>query len=198
MNYKVGDRILVNVAENYYTGHISIIMDKSNVHNNILMWYTEKNKKHPLFVNEENIVGLLSGRHMCPECGMDYADEDIADHMMQEHLISIEEYKKDFDLTDECKENMINSLKKYYEAQAQEELKQMDEILKSKAEQYDRICEMMFSACGIVEDGESIKYIIDPETVADELLRIMVDDDKIDRQTFVDRKKRIFSDAVGW
>jgi len=84
------------------------------------------------------------------------------------------------------------------EKQAQEELNQIDEYNRFKCEQYDRICSMLFMACGIIEDGDSIKYIIDPETVADELLRIIVDDEKIERQTLVDAKKKRFKEVTAW
>ena len=186
MNYKSGDKVIVKVEGYEYTGEIGIVMD-SITDKNILLWYISNKVKYPLFINEKNIVKKVESRHMCPECGVDYPSDELPSHLMYYHGMS-DNLRKE-------KESIKN---KYLEDQAQEELKQMDDTIKLKAEQYDRICEMMFSACGIVEDGESIKYIIDPETVADELLRIIVDDDKIDRQTFVDKKKRLFSDAVGW
>jgi len=118
-------------------------------------------------------------RSICPECGLDYLDVNMEDHLRLVHGIPIDEHIG-------CEE------------QAQAELEQMDEYNRFKVEQYDRICEMLFASCGIVEDGDSIKYIIDPETVADELLRIVVDDSKIDRQTLVDSKKKRFKEVVGW
>ena len=57
-----------------------------------------------------------------------------------------------------------------------------------KAAQYDRIKETMFMACGMVEDGDSIKYIIDPETIIDEILKIIIKDNE-DREKFVLKKR---------
>ena len=57
-----------------------------------------------------------------------------------------------------------------------------------KAVQYDKIKETMFMACGMVEDGDSIKYIIDPETIIDEILKIIIKDNE-DREKFVLKKR---------
>jgi len=133
----------------------------------------------------EKLVKIKT-RLICPECGIDYKEDDMEEHLRLVHGIPVDEQVDSIDQVAE------------FEEQAQEELNQIDEYNRFKCEQYDRICSMLFASCGIVEDGDSIKYIIDPETVADELLRIIVDDSKIERQTLVDAKKKRFKEVTAW
>lgn len=115
-------------------------------------------------------------KHMCPKCGMDYYNEDMEEHMMLEHGIVFKEQHN----------------------QAEQEIIEIDRIQKLKAEQYDRICEMMFMACGIVDDGDSVKYIIDPETVCNELLKIIIEDENVDREKLIDAKEKRFKEITLW
>ena len=112
------------------------------------------------------------GKHMCPECGIDYDDNVMAEHMRIEHGI------------------IPNRIAEH---QAQIELAEMDRMKEYKAQQYDRIAEMFFMSCGVIEDGDSLRYIIDPETVAEELMKIVTEDINIDRDLFIQRKTDYFN-----
>jgi len=122
----------------------------------------------------------ICDRHVCPECGLDYFDEDIAEHMELEHGFPPKITFKDL------------------EDQAQDELQAIDDTLRFKADQYDLISDMMFMACGIVEDGDNVRYIIDPETVCDELLRIILNDKQMDRSKFIAKKRKYFDNGGSW
>lgn len=117
-------------------------------------------------------------RHICPECGVDYFDEDIEEHMKLEHGFPSKDIKKDL------------------EEQAQDELDAIDSDIRHKADLYDLICEIMFMSCGIIEDGDSVQYIINPEILCDELIKIIVNDNNMDRDRFVRMKKQYFKDVM--
>lgn len=116
-------------------------------------------------------------RHACPECGIDYDDGDMQDHLLLEHGIEPEDEK----------------FEERAEEQAQAEMMEMDRMTAYKAQQYDRIAEMFFMSCGVIEDGNSLRYIIDPETVAEELMKIVTEDINIDRDLFIQRKTDYFN-----
>lgn len=117
------------------------------------------------------------GRSVCPECGMDYDDSVMSEHLLLEHGIESEDEK----------------FQERAEEQAQIELDQMDRMKEYKAQQYDRITDMFFMSCGVIEDGDSLRYIVDPETVAEELMKIVVEDINIDRSQFIQRKINFFN-----
>ena len=77
-----------------------------------------------------------------------------------------------------------------------------DKMLAHKAKAYDLICEKMFMASGIIEDGDSTKWIIDPDTVCSEILKIIVNDINVDRNDIIKMKKdkvsRIVKDGDSW
>lgn len=77
-----------------------------------------------------------------------------------------------------------------------------DRILAHKAKAYDLICEKMFMASGAIEDGDDIKWIIDPDTVVSEILKVIVKDINVDRSKIVKIKKdivsRIVKDGDSW
>ncbi len=121
---------------------------------------------------------MVYGR-ICPICGMDFQLDKINEHCQTEHG-----YK---DFKDACLST--DAVKK----QAEIELSEMDKMKDYKAQQYDRIAEMFFMSCGVIEDGGSLRYIIDPETVAEELMKIIVQDIEIDREQFISRKLDYFN-----
>jgi len=112
-------------------------------------------------------------KHICPECGLDYGSDAMEEHLLFEHGIV--------------------SRQKDYEDQAQAELIEKDRMTAYKADQYDRITKMFFMSCGVVEDGDSFKYIVDPETVAEELMKIVIEDIHVDRTDFEQRKINFFN-----
>lgn len=77
-----------------------------------------------------------------------------------------------------------------------------DRILAHKAKAYDLICEKMFMASGVIEDGDDIKWIIDPDTIVSEILKVIVKDINVDRSKIVkikkDRVSRIVKDGDSW
>lgn len=77
-----------------------------------------------------------------------------------------------------------------------------DRILAHKAKAYDLICEKIFMASGAIEDGDDIKWIIDPDTVVSEILKVIVKDINVDRSKIVKIKKdivsRIVKDGDSW
>lgn len=76
-----------------------------------------------------------------------------------------------------------------------------DKEILDKAKMYDRICDTLFMATGMVNDGDSIKYIVDPEVICDELLKLILSDINVDREKFIVRKKEIFNEQgikVDW
>ena len=77
-----------------------------------------------------------------------------------------------------------------------------DRILAHKAKAYDLICEKMFMASGVIEDGDDIKWIIDPEVICSVILKIILNDVNIDRDKIVKDKKvkysNIFKDGDSW
>lgn len=178
--FKVKDKVIYTPAVSFGTGIVEYVCLNNRgdkLQRYIVVFYDQNLKENfEMMIEEDKLMAKERVRHICPECGVDYADEDMADHLRLEHnIFSGEEH-----------------------TQAEAELIEMDRIQKLKAEQYDRICEMMFSATGIVEDGDSIKYIIDPETICDELLRIMVEDSDISREKLVETKRRKFKEITLW
>lgn len=73
--------------------------------------------------------------------------------------------------------------------EAERDLYQMGKDMEDKAKKYDRICETFFMASGMVEDGDSFKWIIDPETVLDAVLNVILADIKTDRESIVFKKR---------
>lgn len=77
-----------------------------------------------------------------------------------------------------------------------------DRILAHKAKAYDLICEKMFMASGVIEDGDDIKWIIDPEVICSLILKIILNDVNIDRDKIIKDKKikysNIFKDGDSW
>jgi hypothetical protein len=71
-----------------------------------------------------------------------------------------------------------------------------DRILKDKAKAYDLICEKMFMASGVIEDGDDIKWIIDPEVICSVILKIILNDVNIDRDKIVKDKKVMYSNII--
>jgi hypothetical protein len=71
-----------------------------------------------------------------------------------------------------------------------------DRILAHKAKAYDLICEKMFMASGVIEDGDDIKWIIDPEVICSVILKIILNDVNIDRDKIVKDKKVKYSNII--
>jgi len=139
-------------------------------------------------------------KHICPECGLDYGSDAMEEHLLSEHGIvsrqkSFIEQEEEMmkDLKDIGREEVILAYKKNAEDQMQAELIEMDRTTRYKADQYDRITKMFFMSCGVVEDGDSFKYIVDPETVAEELMKIVIEDIHVDRTDFEQRKINFFN-----
>ena len=84
------------------------------------------------------------------------------------------------------------------EAEAELILINKDKELIHKAKQYDKICEMLFMTSGIIDDGDSFKYIIDPETICDELIKVILKDYKLDREKIVNNKKEFIKGMSTW
>lgn len=122
---------------------------------------------------EENLKRV--DKYICPECGGDFFDEDIAQHLMLEHGYDSEGRSP--------------------EVQAESDMSDMSDMIDFKAKQYDKIADMLFMSCGIIENGDSIRYIVDPETVCDELLRIIVSDKGMDRGRFIAKKRTYFNEG---
>lgn len=59
--------------------------------------------------------------------------------------------------------------------EVEELLMNNDKELRTKAELYDKICDKLFMATGIIEDGDSIQYIIDPEIIINEIIKIITE-----------------------
>lgn len=74
-----------------------------------------------------------------------------------------------------------------------------DRILRKKAESYDKICAKMFMASGVIEDGDSFKWLIDPDIICSVILKIILDDVNVDRDKIIEDKKvkysKIFKDG---
>jgi len=102
---------------------------------------------------------LIISKVICSECGLDYPEDVLAHHKATAHK--------------ELENILITN----------------DSLIKHKAEQYDKVLNMVFMSCGIITDGPSTQYIIDPSTVCDELLKIIITDTKVDRSAFVEAKK---------
>ena len=101
-------------------------------------------------------------KYVCPECGLDCFDYELSAHITAEHPEAID---------------------------AEQELVSIDRMVLYKSQQYDRICNTLFMSTGIINDGDSIRYIVDPETVCDELLKIILSDVSIDRDTIIKVKQ---------
>lgn len=101
----------------------------------------------------------LISKVICSECGLDYPEDVLAHHKATAHK--------------ELENILITN----------------DSLIKHKAEQYDKVLNMVFMSCGIITDGPSTQYIIDPSTVCDELLKIIITDTKVNRSAFVEAKK---------
>lgn len=84
------------------------------------------------------------------------------------------------------------------EAEAVRDLNNMDKAIKEKADKYDLVAETFFMACGMIEDNESIKYIIDPETVCNAVLKILTNDINIDKERIVQKKREAINRDFNW
>ena len=93
-------------------------------------------------------------------------DKDIAIWVMEDQ---IEEYPDEL-IIEETAEKMIKE-----HTEVEQLLVNNDRELKYKAEMYDKICDKLFMATGIIEDGNSIQYIIDPELIINEIIKIITE-----------------------
>ena len=91
-------------------------------------------------------------------------------------LTDLEHYKED-EIAEILAENIIEQTRK--RCKEQEEVEELlmnnDKELRTKAELYDKICDKLFMATGIIEDGDSIQYIIDPEIIINEIIKIITE-----------------------
>jgi hypothetical protein len=108
----------------------------------------------------------MSVKFICPYCGESF---DEWDYLYRVHIPLL--HQEDFS-RDELEKMLIDN----------------DKELKFKAEQYDKVCEKMFMSCGIIEDGDSTKYLFDPEIVCNEVLKI-ISGNNTNREKFVLKKK---------
>lgn len=177
--FKLKDKVIFTPFLSLGKGEVTYVYNKDKNEEQIyqITFYKNDIDEIVLLAHESRLMLRERMRHICPECGLDFPDDIIAEHMMNIH-------------------NLARN--KSHDVQAEEELMEMDRMQRLKAEQYDRICEMMFMACGIVEDGDSIKYIIEPETVCDELLKIIITDDNVNREHVVETKKKRMKEITGW
>ena len=169
--FKRSDRVCYTTCRDFGIGTVEYVCVPTYLtkqQNYIVVFREDGEGTFELMIEESKLILSNRVRHICPECGIDYADEDMADHMRLEH------------------------------GQAEAELMEMDRKQGLKADQYDRICNMMFMATGIVDDGDSIKYIVDPETVCNELLRIIIEDENVNREKLVDAKEKRFKEITLW
>lgn len=109
------------------------------------------------------IVEYISGgtariRQVERDCVVWYAKSDI-EHFIDDRIIS---ETADKIMTSESKE-------------VEELLMNNDKELRTKAELYDKICDKLFMATGIIEDGDSIQCIIDPEIIINEIIKIITE-----------------------
>lgn len=105
-------------------------------------------------------------KFICPHCGADFKDIDYLNHF---HIPAAhpEEVEKE-----EAERILITEdMNKEY-----------------KARKYDEITDALFMAMGIIEDGDSIKYLIEPEEIIEKLIKIITDDNFSEK--FVEGKRK--------
>lgn len=73
-----------------------------------------------------------------------------------------------------------------------------DKRLRDKANKYDLIAETVFMASGVIADGESFSYIIDPEIICDEVVKILANDLNLDRGVLIQKKKDLVNRHLNW
>lgn len=95
-------------------------------------------------------------------------------------------------------ESIRQSAKRILEDEAVRDLLQIESLVRDKAKKYDLIAETFFMACGVIEDGDSIKYIVDPETVCNAVLKILVDDINIDKEKIIQKKRDAINRDLSW
>lgn len=154
----------------YGKGTVGYVSDVQD-ENNVLVWHDNGSA---FYCKEEDLT-ILMPKRICSECGLDYPEDVLKHHKASAHGIHAEE-------------RIVEDI-----------LIKNDEDMIHKAEQYDRIVDMVFMSCGIIVDGASTQYLIDPATVCDELLKIIITDTKLDREQLVEKKQvAIDKEVKGW
>ena len=84
------------------------------------------------------------------------------------------------------------------EEEAVKNLNDMDKEIKDKASKFDKINEVLFMACGMIEDGDTIRYIIHPEIVLNKIIEVICSEDISNREKIIEevieKKKAKFYD----
>lgn len=190
MNFKVGDIVRIARPE---TTHMDFINSISEIENITLLknielkgyddyWFNEKELEH--VVTNESINGTA-----------EVLTTEVTDN---KEKIGDRVTKPLFDLLHECFKIMgIDYKKTFDEPTVKTEAEEAERILinndaevQRKAKAYDKICETLFMASGVIEDGDSFKWIIDPEVVCDEILRIITSDPMFDNNAVIARKRK--------
>lgn len=186
--FNIGDILYTTIGGEKIPANVIVEVFDYAIDNSRYCYYVRSvSLKTEEWFTEESLVAKKRVRHICPECGIDYHDEDMKEHLRLEHGILIDEHHGSIG-------DSLNNLSD----QAEAELMEMDRIQRLKAEKYDKICGMLFIATGVVDDGDSIKYITDPESVCDELLRIIIEDENLNIEKLLETKKRKFKEITLW
>lgn len=117
-------------------------------------------------------------RHACEFCGVDFSDDEIMKHKKIWHQEELAETERE-------REELIVVLNK------------QDEKVKHKAKMYDKLVVKALMSCGMIESGDEIKYIVDPDTFTDIILSEILSDIKIDRFMFVELRSKMIKTFGG-
>ena len=115
-------------------------------------------------------------KFVCIHCGETFYDKDylLFVHIPAKHEEVVREYNESIPEND----RLI----------LQDVLIAEDKELKRKADKYDQICDTFFMATGIIEDGDSIKYLIEPEEVLNAVLKVIVEG--LDSDKHIEAKRK--------
>lgn len=115
-------------------------------------------------------------KFVCMHCGEIFYDKDYLEtiHIPTNHEKEVKEYEASIPEDD----RLI----------LEDALIAEDKELKRKADKYDQICDTFFMATGIIEDGDSIKYLIEPEEVLNAVLKVIIEG--LDSDKHIEAKRK--------
>ena len=115
-------------------------------------------------------------KFICLHCGEIFDDKDYLEtiHIPAEHKDEMRKYN----------ESILENDRLILE----DALIAEDKELKRKADKYDQICDTFFMATGIIEDGDSIKYLIEPEEVLNAVLKVIIEG--LDSDKHIEAKRK--------
>lgn len=114
-------------------------------------------------------------RYVCEFCGMDFLENEVDSHRESFHSEEIEKEKEELETI----------------------LRKKELELEHKAKMYDNLVVKALMSCGVIESKGETKFIVEPETFTDVVLSEILADINIDREIFINDKRKMINELRG-